>query len=188
MARPASSIDTQGVNSIRGFSWRWAAASALCVVLLASTVPAHAHQPVQLTSADSTPASGPLLVDGSVSFAVYASVRKGQTRGFRVGLTAKDRITVQLLIPDTAPANKLSTAQLPSITVVDPAGKKTTMKITERTPFFEPYTGTSYLYLSRLAEPARAGIYQVTVKGNSARNIPVVVGVGYREVPGEVRD
>jgi hypothetical protein len=158
------------------------------MALLASTVPAHAHQPVQLTAADSTPARGPLLVDGSVSFAVYAAVRKGDTRGFRVGLSAKDTVAVQVLIPDSAPANRLPASELPTVTVIDPSGKSTTMKITERTPFFEPYSGTSYLYLSRLSAPARAGTYQVTVKGNSTRKVPVVVAVGYREVPGEVRD
>ena len=50
-------------------------AAGVAVVLLVTSTPALAHQPVQLTSADRTPASGPLLVDGTVSFAVYAAVR-----------------------------------------------------------------------------------------------------------------
>ena len=150
--------------------------------------PASAHQPVRLTSADRTPASGPLLVDGTVSFAVYASVREGASRGFRVGMRQGQRLEVQLLIPDRAPANRLSNSRLPLVTVIDPAGRRTTLVIDERTPFYEPYSGTSYLYLARLSQSARTGTYQVIVTGRDATKVPVVIGVGYREVPGEVRD
>lgn len=162
-----------------------AAALAMAGILTAS--PASAHQPVRLTSADRTPASGPLLVDGTVSFAVYASVREGSSRGFRVGMSQGQRLEVQLLIPDRAPANRLADSRLPLVTVIDPAGRRTTLVIDERTPFYEPYSGRSYLYLARLSEGARAGTYQVIVTGRDATKVPVVIGVGYREVPGEVR-
>jgi len=149
--------------------------------------PAVAHQPVQLNSGDRTPSRGPLLVDGTVSFAVYASVRKGKTRGFRADLAAGDRLAIQLLIPDRAPANRLSPAQLPRVTVISPDGQRTVMDIDERTPFYEPYSGTSYLYLSRISESAMAGRYRVIITGRSTTKVPVVIGVGYREVPGQVR-
>jgi hypothetical protein len=123
-----------------------------------------------------------------VSFAVYADVTKGATRGFRVGMRQGERLEVQLLIPDRAPANNLSAMLLPAVTVIDPSGRRTTMTIDERTPFYEPYSGTSYLYLSRLTRPARSGVYQVIVTGRASTKVPVVIGVGYREVPGEVRD
>ena len=160
-------------------------------VMAAATLtpsPALAHQPVRLTSADRTPGSGPLLVDGTVSFAVYASVREGASRGFRVGMRQGQRLEVQLLIPDRAPANRLAASRLPLVTVIDPAGRRTTLVIDERTPFYEPYSGTSYLYLARLTQTARTGTYQVIVTGRDATKVPVVIGVGYREVPGEVRD
>jgi len=156
--------------------------------VLIAAPPASAHQPVRLTSADRTPARGPLLVDGTVSFAVYATVRSGTTRAFRVGLRQGQRLEVQLLIPDRAPANRLSENQLPTVTVIDPSGRRTVMTTDERTPFYEPYSGTSYLYLARLSQPARTGTYRVIVSGRSATKVPVVVGVGYREVPGVVRD
>ena len=156
--------------------------------MLMSAAPAQAHQPVRLTSADRTPASGPLLVDGTVSFAVYATVRDSASRGFRVGMSAGQRLEIQLLIPDRAPANRLSNTRLPLVTVIDPAGRRTTLTIDERTPFYEPYSGTSYLYLARLSETARSGTYQVIVTGRDRTKVPVVVGVGYREVPGTVRD
>lgn len=148
---------------------------------------AHAHQPVQLTSADRTPSAGPLLVDGTVSFAVYATVKQGDTRGFRVGMKSGQRLDIQLLIPDRAPANAVTARRLPLVTVIDPAGRRTTLTIDERTPFYEPYSGTSYLYLARWSQTARAGTYQVIVKGRDRATIPTVIGVGYREVPGEVR-
>lgn len=163
-------------------------AIALTAALTLSTTPAMAHQPVRLTAADATPSSGPLLVDGTVSFAVYATVRDGTSRGFRVGMRQGQRLEVQLLIPDRAPANRLAAAELPLVTVIDPAGRRTTLVIDERTPFYEPYSGTSYLYLARLSQVARSGTYRVIVAGRDAMKVPVVIGVGYREVPGVVRD
>ena len=168
--------------------------SGLAIVLLAaaltvtSTTPAQAHQPVRLTSADRTPAQGPLLVDGTVSFAVYATVREGATRGFRVGMRAGQRLEVQLLINDRSPANRLPSARLPLVTVIDPAGRRTSLAINERTPFYEPYSQTAYLYLSRWSATARSGTYQVIVTGRDSGKVAAVIGVGYREVPGEVRD
>lgn len=156
--------------------------------LLAGAGPAAAHQPVQLTADDRTPARGPLLVDGTVSFAVYATVGRGDTRAFRVGLREGQDLRIQLLIPDRAPANRLGKRKLPRVTVIDPAGRRTTMAVNERTPFYEPYSGTSYLYLSRISDTARAGTYKVIVTGRSTTQVPVVIGVGYREVPGVVRD
>ena len=156
--------------------------------LVVTSTPALAHQPVKLTSADRTPASGPLLVDGTVSFAVYATVRDSATRGFRVGMREGQHLDIQLLIPDRAPANRLASSQLPLVTVIDPAGRRTTLTIDERTPFYEPYSGTSYLYLARLSQSARSGTYQVIVTGRDRTKVPVVIGVGYREVPGEVRN
>lgn len=163
------------------------AAAFVAGLLLVSAEPASAHQPVRLTAADRTPARGPLLVDGSVSFAVYATVRTGTTRAFRVGLRKGQRLEVQLLIPDRAPVNRLRASRLPAVSVIDPTGRRTTMAIDERTPFYEPYSGTSYLYLARLSQDAKTGIYQVIIAGRSATRAPVVIGVGYREVPGVVR-
>lgn len=168
----------------------WVAVLVLAVgaVALGPTGPAHAHQPVRLTSADRTPSQGPLLVDGTVSFAVYATVREGATRGFRVGMRDGQRLDIQLLVNDRPPANKLSNAQLPLVTIIDPSGRRTSLVIDERTAFFEPYSQTAYLYLSRWSTTARSGTYQVIITGRDRSKVPAVIGVGYREVPGAVRD
>ena len=151
--------------------------------------PVQAHQPVDLGPNDATPATGPLLVDGTVSFAVNAPLStRGQTRGFRVGFTKGQSVQVQLLIKDVSPANGLATSVLPQVTVTDPRGRSSVLPITERTPFYEPYSGTSYLYLARLKQPAIAGTYQVNVLSRSVQPIMAVIGVGFREVPGKVID
>ncbi|MFM8774570.1 MAG: hypothetical protein ACKOFP_12215 [Actinomycetota bacterium] len=168
----------------------WVAVLALAVgaVALGPIGPAHAHQPVPLTSADRTPSQGPLLVDGTVSFAVYATVREGATRGFRVGMRDGQRLDIQLLVNDRPPANKLSNAQLPLVTIIDPAGRRTSLVIDERTAFFEPSSQNAYLDLARSSTPARSGTYQVIITGRDRSKVPAVIGVGYREVPGAVRD
>ena len=65
---------------------------ALASVLLLPMESAHAHQPVELKATDRTPAAGPLLVDGTISFAVNLSFSKSkQVRAFRAGFAEGDR-------------------------------------------------------------------------------------------------
>ncbi|MDB0039126.1 hypothetical protein N9F54_01015, partial [Actinomycetota bacterium] len=73
----------------------------------------NAHQGVNLNERDRTPARGPLLVDGTVSFAVRADLSRGDRRGFRFQLDDGDTLAVQLLIVDEAPANRLRSSALP---------------------------------------------------------------------------
>ena len=157
-------------------------------VLLFGHAPfAHAHQGVDLTSRDTTPQQGPLLVDGTVSFAVRSEIAKGDKRGFRFRLNEGDTLAVQLLIVDEAPGNTVSPSQLPRVTITDPDGRSIRMLINERTEFYEPYGGTNYLYLSRVERDATRGTYAVRITGLSSVPVETVIGVGYREVPGEVR-
>lgn len=150
-----------------------------------SILPAHAHQPVILLGSDSTAARGPLLEDGTVSFAITASFTKaGERKGFRANFKAGDNLEVQYLIIDRRPENRLKNNQLPTLVITSPAGKRTTLSLTERTKFFEPYGKTNYLYLSRLSATAEAGTYSflITARTKSA----ITVAVGDREVPGNV--
>lgn len=150
-----------------------------------SVLPAHAHQPVMLLGSDSTAARGPLLEDGTVSFAINASFAKaGERKGFRANFKAGDNLEVQYLIIDRRPENKLKNNQLPTLVITSPTGKRTTLSFTERTKFFEPYGNTNYLYLSRLSATAEAGTYSFLM---TARTKSVItVAVGDREVPGNV--
>ena len=144
-----------------------------------------AHQPVVLLNSDTTAAKGPLLVDGTVSFAIRASFNKaGEKKAFRAQFQEGDALEVQYLIVDKKPENTLKTNQLPSVVITGPGGFRLTMKINERTKFYEPYGRTNYLYLARNSEVAKAGIYSfvITARAKSA----ITVAVGEKEIPGEV--
>ena len=158
---------------------------AILPLLMIVGTPANAHQPVVLLISDTTAASGPLLVDGTISFAVRAGFTKaGQKKAFRAGFKAGDPVEVQLLIMDKRPENRLKNSQIPSLTITSPSGKSTTLKITERTKFLETFTSTNYFYLARYSAPAEEGIYNFTV--TSRTKAAVTIGVGYQEIPGEV--
>ncbi len=156
---------------------------ALCVVGSGVAV---AHQPVVLMDTDTTAAKGPLLVDGTVSFAIRASFTKsGQKKAFRAQFKDGDALSVQYLIVDAKPENGLRMTALPSVVITGPKGTKpVTIKLNERTKFYEPYGGTNYLYLGRYSAPAVAGIYNfvITARGKAA----ITIGVGEKEIPGEV--
>ena len=144
-----------------------------------------AHQPVVLLNSDTTAAKGPLLVDGTVSFAVRASFAKaGEKKAFRAQFQEGDALEVQFLIIDKKPENALKMSQLPTLVVTGPGGFKTTMKLNERTKFLETYSQTTYLYLGRYSGMAKAGIYSfvITARAKSA----ITVAVGDKEIPGEV--
>ncbi len=152
---------------------------------LSSLTPASAHQPVALLPTDTTAEQGPLLVDGTVSFAVRASFSKsGQKRAFRAALKDGDQLQVQYLIVDKKPESTLSTRKLPQLVITSPTGKKITIKLNERTKFYEPYGGTNYLYLARYSAPAEAGIYSFVATARAKASI--TIAVGDREVQGEV--
>lgn len=157
----------------------------LAITLLSLPVAAHAHQPVVLLNGDTTPAKGPLLVDGTISFAVRASFSKsGESKGFRAGFKSGDVLAVQFLIVDKSPENKLKSSQMPTLVITSPTGVRTTLKLNERTKFFEPYSQTKYLYLGRLNRAAEAGIYSFTLTARAKS--AVTIAVGEREVSGEV--
>jgi hypothetical protein len=158
------------------------------LVLAFSILPAgaaSAHQPVFLLPTDTTPNAGPLLVDGTVSFAIRASFTKsGQKQAFRAALKEGDSLEIQYLIVDKKPENTLKNTMLPQLVVTSPSGKKLTMKFTERTKYLEKYSRTTYLYLGRYSAPAEAGIYQF-VATSRARAV-ITIAVGDKEIPGEV--
>jgi hypothetical protein len=152
---------------------------------LLGLAPASAHQPVVLLNSDTTPSAGPLLVDGTVSFAVRAAFSKaGQKKAFRAALKEGDQLDVQYLIVDKKPENKLKNSQLPQLVITSPSGKKIVMKFTERTEFYEPWGRTTYFYLGRLSEVGEAGVYNFVA--TSRAKAEITIAVGEKEIPGEV--
>ena len=97
-------------------------AMATCALCLAVVSPASAHQPVVLLPTDTTPAAGPLLVDGTVSFAIRASFTKsGQKQAFRAALKEGEQLSVQYLIVDQKPESALKNALLPQLVITSPS-------------------------------------------------------------------
>mgnify|MGYP000981550871 FL=1 len=158
----------------------------IAIALAISIAPAaSAHQPVVLLDTDTTPSAGPLLVDGTISFAIRANFTKsGQKRAFRAALKEGDQLAVQYLIVDKKPESALKNTLLPQLVITSPTGKKITITFTERTKFFEPFGRTNYFYLARYNAPAEAGIYQfvATSRAKSA----ITLAVGEKEIQGEV--
>jgi hypothetical protein len=157
----------------------------ILVALIFQPQVGHAHQPVDLGLKNITADQGPILADGTVSFAIRANFTKSnQVRGFRAVLKASDLLSFEYLIIDQAPENKLKMKRLPTATITYPSGKKVVVKLNERTKFFEPYSKTSYLYLGRFTDVAEDGIYKVSV--TSKRAARLTLAIGQREVRGEV--
>ena len=159
--------------------------AALLTFMAIGSEAARAHQPVELLNSDTTAAKGPLLVDGTVSFAIRAAFTKsGQTKAFRAQFKSGDQLSVQYLIVDKRPENALRTSSLPSLVITPPTGSPITIKFDERTKFFEPYGRVNYLYLARYTDVAQAGIYNFTIKSKS--KAAITVAVGDKEIFGEV--
>ena len=142
--------------------------SLLSALWLCSTGVANAHQPVELGSKNTRADQGPILVDGTVSFALRANFTKAnQERGFRVSLKQGELLNFEYLIIDKAPENKMALNKLPTVTITAPDGAKSIVKFTERTKFYEPYGRTNYLYLARFSSTALDGIYNFSIKSKA---------------------
>ena len=150
--------------------------AAVLLGLLPASI-ASAHDPIILTSDQRTPIDGPLLVDGTISFALYGSLDTGgDTRGFRVQFKEGDPLSISILIPDLSPENTLDDVSLPFVNVEDPNGTTEQLSITQKVPFPEPFTGTNYVRLTEFRGTAIGGIYSVTVTGDSPARFTVSVG------------
>ena len=156
----------------------------ITLALILSAGPALAHYPVNLKASHNTLSKSPILLDGTISFAVYADFNKAKDkRSVRFALKEGDDLNVEYLIVDAAPTNRLKSSQLPSIAITTPAGKKIAMKINERSPFYEPYGKKNYFFLSRISQSAEAGIYSITATAKTKSS--AVIAIGRTEIRGE---
>lgn len=149
----------------------------VAAMLLVTAAPAGAHDPLFLTDEQTTPETGPLLPDGTISFAVYGTLSgDGDQRGFEVVFTAGDRLLVEVLVPDLEPETSLSADELPRATVTAPDGTVTELAPDRREPFFEPFSNTSYVTIAGMDATAIAGTYQVTITSGAPSRFTVAVG------------
>jgi hypothetical protein len=150
---------------------------------VAMAAPASAHQPVFLDERDPWPESGPLLIDGTISFAAYGTIDKpGATRGLSFNLKAGQPLLVELLIPDQTPETG---RELPHITVLDPDGVPTDPTVTLGERFDESFSKTSYRRIAKVESTAtKSGVWGAVVTGAVPARFTLVVG--QRETRGEV--
>ena len=151
--------------------------TVLAFLALLPASAAKAHDPIILTPDQATPANGPLILDGTISFALYGALYSPKdTRGFRVNFKEGDPLYFSILIPDLGPENQLDDALLPFLEITDPAGTITKLAVSEKVPFAEPYSGTNYVVLTQFNSVATAGTYSVVVTGNSPSRFTVSFG------------
>lgn len=153
------------------------ASVAAAIMFVSGATPAWAHDPIILTPQQTTPARGPLLLDGTVSFALYGTLETaGDTRGFRARFKAGDTLTLSALVPDLPPERNLARGDLPAVTVRTPAGKEIRLAPRAITTFEEPFTSTRYRRYLEWSTPATAGDYGVVVSGPVPARFTVSVG------------
>jgi hypothetical protein len=158
---------------------------SLAFVLLSPTQ-AWAHTPLELRSTDTTASAGPLIADGTVTFAVKAAFTdKDQTKAFRATFKKGDRINVKYLIADTKAAKAIKSSDLPTLTITSPSGTVTTMKLSKAKKYFEKGTKANYLSLGEFTSAAEAGTYSFNITSKRKSTMTVSIGENYK-VKGKV--
>ena len=65
-------------------------------MLVGASAPSRAHFPVSLTASHTKAATSPILIDGTISFAVYASFSKAkESRVVRFALKENDELNLE---------------------------------------------------------------------------------------------
>ena len=169
-------------NVVLSFSRRFLSLISLVVsfiffVTLWASV-SHAHDPLFLLSDQETPSQGPLLPDGTVSFALYGEfLAEGETRGFQANFEDGDLFQLELLIPALDPEQSLQQDQLPFLKLTKPDGSEQTLYPSIRTRFDEPFTNTSYFTLIRERGTAQGGVYDVVIVSRAPARFTTAIGI-----------
>tara|TARA_Y100001001_G_scaffold148855_1_gene158169 strand:- start:725 stop:1567 length:843 start_codon:yes stop_codon:yes gene_type:complete len=159
----------------RRFIFLSSAVVSMSLALLVS--PAFAHDPIFLSADDRSPNEGPLLPDGTISFAVYGRLdHVSATQGFQARLDEGELLTLSLLIPARIPETQFETGVLPEVLIVRPDGSEFDLSPEVRVLFNEPYTNTQYLRLDEHDEIAQKGTYDFLIAGKSASRYVVSIG------------
>jgi hypothetical protein len=153
-------------------------------VLLGGAAPAAAQQPVFVDDR-TPPGSAPVLEDGTVSFAVYGTVRGPERQAsIQARFEAGDPLVVELLVPDLLPETTRADEDLPRLAIVSPSGATTELTPDRREPVAEPSAATSSVRIAAERTTAEEGVYVFTV--TARRPARFTLAIGEREVPGTV--
>lgn len=99
----------------------------------------------------------------------------GATRGLRVRFARGDTVSLTLLVPALNPEQSLADRNLPTLTMRRPDGSTAVLNANVRVRFDEPFSGTGYLRLIELSEPAQAGKYGLIVTAGAPSRFTVSV-------------
>ena len=151
--------------------------AVLGLAVLGGAGTAFAHDPIILTDTQTSPDAGPLLPDGTISFALYGTLNSaGDTRGLRVHFDSGDSVDITLLIPDRSPENELPDSLLPRLRIDAPDGTARILKPTEHVRFDESFSNTSYVRYLEFGESAQDGEYRLTVTALAPARFTLAVG------------
>ena len=147
------------------------------ILVLAFASPLAAHDPVFLSEEHTSPEVGPLLPDGTISFALYGRLLAADsTQAFQAGFNEGEALDLSLLIPAAFPETSFEVGSLPEIEVKRPDGSTFRLEPAFRQLFHEPYTNTRYLRLADYKEPAQQGIYSFIISGARAGRYVASIG------------
>ena len=152
-------------------------ASVILFVTLWASV-SHAHDPLFLSPDQETPSQGPLLPDGTISFALYGEfLAEGETRGFQANFKDGDLFQLELLIPALDPEQSLQQDQLPFLRLITPDGSEQILYPSIRTRFDEPFTNTSYFTLIQERGTAQGGVYDIVIVSRAPARFTTAIGI-----------
>jgi len=147
------------------------------LLLLLLTSPALAHDPLILLPEQKTPAEGPFLPDGTISFALYGSLlEEGDQRGFQFKLEPEGRLDISLLIPNLEPENQMLKENFPRLFLYRPDGSVLEGVSDLYVPFDEPFSMTRYVRIFEHVEQSAGGLHQVKITGNHPSRFTVAIG------------
>ena len=147
------------------------------LIVFLSVSSALAHDPLILLPEQQTPEEGPLLPNGTISFALYGSLLEGgDQRGFQFILEPEDRLNISLLIPNLQPENELPEKKLPRLFLYRPDGSVLEGISDLYVPFDEPFSMTRYIRIFDHTEQSLGGLHQDKIVGSHPSRFTASIG------------
>ena len=147
------------------------------LIVFLSVSSALAHDPLILLPEQQTPEEGPLLPNGTISFALYGSLLEGgDQRGFQFILEPEDRLNISLLIPNLQPENEQPEKKLPRLFLYRPDGSVLEGTSDLYVPFDEPFSMTRYIRIFDHTEQSLGGLHKVKIVGSHPSRFTASIG------------
>jgi hypothetical protein len=147
--------------------------------VLATAIPAVAHEAVLLDESDVNPYVAPLALDGTDAINFFGVLPKRHAvRSAQFNMQAGQQVNLSLIVTDLAPENTLATRDLPVVYLFSPNGTLTYLTPTMRVPFTAG-GGFNLLRLLSHTAVATSGTYSIVVTGRAPARF--IVGIGADE-------